>query len=148
MRGASYLAGIDLMPRDSRDGKSMIVVDVGGTTTDVGVLLPSGYPRQAAAFIEGMPFHSQESSESLTKYPSKWRECVLSQCTIHIPRRSDSYAPRSFSMPDVQSIGLGGGSRIRYVGTDLKVTIGPDSVGHYVSLNVSFLLVPTRIIGF
>jgi len=31
----------------------MIVVDIGGTTTDVGVLLPSGFPRQAAAFIEG-----------------------------------------------------------------------------------------------
>jgi N-methylhydantoinase A/oxoprolinase/acetone carboxylase beta subunit len=65
MRGASYLAGVDLVSRETnrfstddsegkRSGKSMIVVDVGGTTTDVGVLLPSGYPRQAAAFIEGV----------------------------------------------------------------------------------------------
>lgn len=52
MRGASYLAGIDLAKQES-SGKSIIVVDVGGTTTDVGVLLPSGFPRQAAAFIKG-----------------------------------------------------------------------------------------------
>ena len=56
MRGASYLAGIDLVPKDARDGKSIVVVDVGGTTTDVGVLLPSGYPRQAAAFIESTAY--------------------------------------------------------------------------------------------
>jgi len=52
MRGASYLAGVHLKKEDGF-GKSMIVVDIGGTTTDVGVLLPSGFPRQAAAFIEG-----------------------------------------------------------------------------------------------
>jgi len=36
-------------------------------------------------------------------------------------------------MPDVLSIGLGGGSRVRL---DEKghVTIGPDSVGHHVRL--------------
>lgn len=33
-------------------------------------------------------------------------------------------------MPDVNSIGLGGGSRIHVDGD--KVTVGPDSVGHYV----------------
>ena len=52
MRGASYLAGVHLKNEDGF-GKSMIVVDIGGTTTDVGFLLPSGFPRQAAAFIEG-----------------------------------------------------------------------------------------------
>ena len=36
-------------------------------------------------------------------------------------------------MPDVQSIGLGGGSRVRSL-QDGKVTVGPDSVGHHVSL--------------
>ena len=51
MRGASYLSGIDLKKKEGA-GKSMIVVDIGGTTTDVGVVLPSGFPRQAAAFIE------------------------------------------------------------------------------------------------
>lgn len=55
MRGASFLAGLDkkLDPRSTEDRKSVIVVDVGGTTTDVGVLLPSGFPRKAAAFTEG-----------------------------------------------------------------------------------------------
>ena len=32
--------------------ESILVVDVGGTTTDVGMLLPSGLPRQAAAVTE------------------------------------------------------------------------------------------------
>lgn len=36
-------------------------------------------------------------------------------------------------MPDVKSIGLGGGSRVR-VATDGRVTVGPDSVGHYVGI--------------
>ena len=49
MRGASYLAGLDPRLRQ----KSTIVIDVGGTTTDVGVLLPSGFPRTAAAFTHG-----------------------------------------------------------------------------------------------
>lgn len=45
MRGAAYLAGHEI-------GKSSaIVVDIGGTTTDVGVLLPSGLPRQASAYV-------------------------------------------------------------------------------------------------
>ncbi|KAJ7039546.1 hydantoinase/oxoprolinase [Mycena alexandri] len=85
MRGASFLAGIDLKNKEEMP-KSMIVIDVGGTTTDVGVLLPSGLPRQAAAF----------------------------------------------SMPDVNSIGLGGGSRVR-VDSAGRVTVGPDSVGHYLT---------------
>jgi N-methylhydantoinase A/oxoprolinase/acetone carboxylase beta subunit len=47
------LAGIDLKKEEGA-AKSFLVVDVGGTTTDIGVLLPSGFPRQAAAFIEGL----------------------------------------------------------------------------------------------
>ena len=61
MRGASYLAGIDLVKQE-RSGNSVVVVDVGGTTTDVGVLLPSGFPRQAAAFIKS-------SSNTSYNYP-------------------------------------------------------------------------------
>jgi hypothetical protein len=38
----------------------------------------------------------------------------------------------SFSMPDVFSIGLGGGSRVRLADNG-RVTVGPDSVGHQVS---------------
>ena len=49
MRGAAFLSGIDRQLRE----RSTIVVDVGGTSTDVGVLLPSGFPRTAAAFTEG-----------------------------------------------------------------------------------------------
>ncbi|KAH9941327.1 hydantoinase/oxoprolinase [Epithele typhae] len=55
MRGAAFLAGLDDRTRGSSEvekGKSTIVVDVGGTTSDVGVLLPSGFPRQAASYIE------------------------------------------------------------------------------------------------
>ncbi|KAJ6577349.1 Hydantoinase/oxoprolinase [Mycena capillaripes] len=95
MRGASFLAGIDLKKTEG-SAESMIVVDVGGTTTDAGVLLPSGFPRQAAAFIEVAGVRT------------------------------------NFSMPDVNSIGLGGGSRVR-VDASGRVTVGPDSVGHYLT---------------
>ncbi|KAF8806685.1 putative hydantoinase/oxoprolinase [Phlegmacium glaucopus] len=95
MRGASYLAGIDLKKQES-SGKSIIVVDIGGTTTDVGVLLPSGFPRQAAAFIKVAGVRT------------------------------------NFSMPDVHSIGLGGGSRVR-LAENGQVTVGPDSVGHQLT---------------
>jgi len=37
----------------------------------------------------------------------------------------------NFSMPHVESIGLGGGSIVRL--TDRSVSVGPDSVGHYFS---------------
>ncbi|KAI0372037.1 DUF917-domain-containing protein [Pilatotrama ljubarskyi] len=57
MRGAAFLAGLDDSEQraavpEQRRPESTIVVDIGGTTTDVGVLLPSGFPRQAASFIE------------------------------------------------------------------------------------------------
>ncbi|EPQ56795.1 hypothetical protein GLOTRDRAFT_92967 [Gloeophyllum trabeum ATCC 11539] len=93
MRGASYLAGLGSSASEiSKKGQSVIVVDIGGTTTDVGVLLPSGFPRQAAAFI------------------------------------SVGGVRTNFSMPDVQSIGLGGGSivRTRAESGGVKVTVGPD----------------------
>lgn len=45
MRGAAYLAG------DELKSSSAIVLDIGGTTSDVGVLLPSGLPRQASAYV-------------------------------------------------------------------------------------------------
>ncbi|KAJ7914890.1 hydantoinase/oxoprolinase [Mycena leptocephala] len=90
------MRGIDLKKKEEM-AKSMIVVDVGGTSTDVGVLLPSGFPRQAAAFIEVAGVRT------------------------------------NFSMPDVSSIGLGGGSRVRVDGSSGRITIGPDSVGHYLT---------------
>lgn len=46
MRGAAFLVG------KQENGKTMMVVDVGGTTTDVGLLLANGFPRQQAAYSE------------------------------------------------------------------------------------------------
>ncbi|KAK6463257.1 hypothetical protein DFJ63DRAFT_109475 [Scheffersomyces coipomensis] len=90
MRGASFLC----MEEDSLKDTSIIVVDVGGTTTDVGVLLPTGFPRQAAS-------HSLVGGVRM-----------------------------NFSMPHVESIGLGGGSIVRV--SDDIVSVGPDSVGNEI----------------
>ena len=89
MRGAAYLTGQNL------NSSSAIVVDIGGTTSDIGLLLPSGLPRQASAYV-----------------------------TVAGVRVN-------YSMPHLHSIGLGGGSIVRQTGD--KVTVGPDSVGHYLT---------------
>lgn len=53
MRGAALLAGLDDHAHGAEQPRApTIVVDIGGTTTDVGVLLPSGFPRQAASYIQ------------------------------------------------------------------------------------------------
>ena len=85
IRGASYLSGIE----------DAIVIDVGGTTTDLGVI-KSGFPRESslAAVIGGVR--------------------------------------TNFRMPDVVSIGLGGGSIVREH-PDGSVTVGPDSVGYEIT---------------
>ncbi|KAL7422066.1 hypothetical protein Q5752_003841 [Cryptotrichosporon argae] len=49
MRGASFLASL-ADPDAKRE--TALVVDIGGTTTEIGVLLPSGFPRQAASHHE------------------------------------------------------------------------------------------------
>lgn len=90
MRGAAYLGLSDFSQSQQRT--STIVVDIGGTTTDVGVLLPSGFPRQASAYVE------------------------VAGVKVN------------FSMPHIESVGLGGGSIVRINGEN--VTVGPDSVGH------------------
>jgi len=66
------------------------VVDIGGTTTDVGVLA-AGFPRESAASVDIGGVRT------------------------------------NFRMPDVLSIGLGGGSCVR--GQPPDVQVGPDSVG-------------------
>ncbi|WP_433559194.1 hydantoinase/oxoprolinase N-terminal domain-containing protein [Pseudonocardia xinjiangensis] len=81
MRGAAVLSGL----------ATCAVVDVGGTTTDVGVLT-GGFPREATVEVSVAGIRT------------------------------------NFRMPDVLSIGLGGGSLVRGSGTD--VTVGPDSVGY------------------
>jgi len=91
MRGAAYL-GLAQFGRKDEERVSTIVVDVGGTTTDCGVLLPSGFPRAASAYV------------------------TVAGVTIN------------FSMPHLESIGLGGGSIVREHDSD--ISIGPDSVGY------------------
>lgn len=85
MRGAAFLTG-------ARDG---IVVDIGGTTTDIGGL-QHGFPRQAATVVDIGGVRT------------------------------------NFRMPDVFSIGLGGGSLVRGKPGD-KVTVGPQSVGYRIT---------------
>lgn len=81
IRGAAYLSGL-------QDG---IIIDVGGTTTDVGAL-SDGFPRESAVAVE------------------------------------IGGVKTNFRMPDLISIGLGGGSIVRE--EDGDVTVGPDSVGY------------------
>ncbi|KAK0658398.1 Hydantoin utilization protein A [Lasiodiplodia hormozganensis] len=57
MRGAAFLvsgkSGVEQVgENDGNKDEPMMVVDIGGTTTDVGLLLANGFPRQAAAFSE------------------------------------------------------------------------------------------------
>lgn len=85
LRGASYLS----------DLSDAIVVDVGGTTSDVGVLVQS-FPRESSIAVEL------------------------------------GGARTNFRMPDLFSIGLGGGTIIR-IKDDGSFTIGPDSVGYNLS---------------
>ena len=80
IRGGGFLTGLN----------DCIVVDIGGTTTDVGVLA-GGLPRESSIAVDVGGVRT------------------------------------NFRMPDVLSIGLGGGSRVRQVGE--SVTVGPDSVG-------------------
>ena len=69
-----------------------VVIDVGGTTTDLGVI-QNGFPRESSVAV-----------------------------TIGGVRTN-------FRMPDVISIGLGGGSIVREQ-QDGTITVGPDSVGY------------------
>lgn len=85
IRGASYLSRV----------QDAAVIDVGGTTTDVGVI-QNGFPRESSVAV-----------------------------TIGGVRTN-------FRMPDVISIGLGGGSIVRER-PDGSVTVGPDSVGYEIA---------------
>ena len=97
MTGAAFLAALDQQGTATGSDKQVLVVDVGGTTTDVCALLPSGFPRQAPNFVEVGGVRT------------------------------------AFSMPEVLSIGLGGGSIVRHDKATGKATVGPDSVGHYLT---------------
>jgi len=84
IRGASYLSNLS----------NAIVIDVGGTTTDLG-MIQQGFPRESSVAV-----------------------------TIGGVRTN-------FRMPDIVSIGLGGGSIVRE--KDGEITVGPDSVGYRIT---------------
>ncbi len=84
IRGAVFLAGI----------KNGLVVDVGGTTTDIGVI-NNGFPRESAVAVEIGGVRT------------------------------------NFRMPDLLSIGLGGGTVIK--GKSSNFSIGPESVGYKIT---------------
>ncbi|KZV63899.1 DUF917-domain-containing protein [Peniophora sp. CONT] len=50
MCGAAFL--VKQLAVDSGSRRSLLVADIGGTTTDVGVILPSGLPRQASSITD------------------------------------------------------------------------------------------------
>lgn len=84
LRGAAFLSNIE----------DALVVDVGGTTTDIGVL-SHGFPRESSSAVE--------------------------ICGIRT----------NFRMPDIISLGLGGGS---IVNNQIKpVKVGPQSVGFRIT---------------
>jgi len=84
MRGAAFLSGT----------VDALVMDIGGTTTDVGALL-HGFPRESAVAVDIGGVRT------------------------------------NFRMPDLLSIGLGGGSYVRTDGG--RVLIGPHSVGYRIT---------------
>ncbi len=84
IRGASFLSGYE----------DAIVLDVGGTTSDVGVI-KQGFPRESSLAVE------------------------------------IGGARTNFRMPDLNSLGLGGGTIVRV--NDEGITVGPDSVGYRIT---------------
>lgn len=81
LRGAAFLSG----------NPDALVIDVGGTTTDIGALV-RGFPRESALAVEIGGVRT------------------------------------NFRMPDILSIGIGGGTIVR--AADGHVKLGPDSVGY------------------
>jgi N-methylhydantoinase A/oxoprolinase/acetone carboxylase beta subunit len=86
MRGAGFLSGV----------ADCAVIDVGGTTTDIGILV-GGFPREAPAVTD------------IAGIRTNWR------------------------MPDVLSLGIGGGSRVHHFSDGERTTVGPDSVGYTIN---------------
>ena len=84
IRGASFLS----------QKREAIVLDVGGTTSDIGVI-SKGFPRESSLAVD------------------------------------IGGARTNFRMPDLVSIGLGGGSIVRE--QDGEITVGPDSVGYLLT---------------
>ena len=83
MRGAAFLSG----------ATEALVMDIGGTTTDVGALV-NGFPRESSIAVDIGGVRT------------------------------------NFRMPDILSVGLGGGSLVAASGS--TVTVGPRSVGYRI----------------
>ncbi|KAI5468172.1 hypothetical protein BGZ63DRAFT_399694 [Mariannaea sp. PMI_226] len=94
LTGAIFLSGIHDKTSDiDLKTSQIIMVDIGGTTSDFAALSPSGLPRQSSATANVGGIRT------------------------------------AFSMPEVVSIGLGGGSLVQ-VDNMSAVAVGPISVGH------------------
>ncbi|GES60485.1 hydantoinase/oxoprolinase [Aspergillus terreus] len=89
--GAAFLA----KQHQAQSATQVLVMDIGGTTSDVCALLPNGFPRPAPNFVDV------------------------------------GGVKTAFSMPEVLSIGLGGGSIVT-IDSD-TVRVGPESVGHEIT---------------
>lgn len=84
IRGSAHLSGL----------QDAIVLDVGGTTSDIGILT-KGFPRQSSLAVNIGGVNT------------------------------------NFRMPDILSIGLGGGTQIRE--TNGEISVGPESVGYEIT---------------
>lgn len=89
--GAAFLA----KQHQAKSATQVLVMDIGGTTSDICALLPNGFPRPAPNFVDV------------------------------------GGVKTAFSMPEVLSIGLGGGSIVTVDGD--TVLVGPESVGHEIT---------------
>ncbi|KAI0682250.1 hydantoinase/oxoprolinase [Earliella scabrosa] len=117
MRGAAFLAGLDdRAPTALKDGEEtgetggrrpVIVVDIGGTTTDVGVLLPSGFPRQAASFIAVGGVRTN-----------------FAMADVQSVALGGGSVVRTVTLPQSDSVQEGGA---------VRVLVGPESVGHHLT---------------
>ncbi|KAG9235391.1 hypothetical protein BJ875DRAFT_459241 [Amylocarpus encephaloides] len=94
--GAASLISTTEDIKQTSQSESMMVIDIGGSTTDAGMIMTTGYPRQGSAYNE--------------------------MVGVRV----------NFPMPDIQSIGLGGGSIVktkRVGGSLVAIQVGPQSVG-------------------
>lgn len=69
MSGAAFLVRHEL----GLSRQPILVVDIGGTSTDVGVLLPNGLPRQAAAVTDVAGIRVNFSCPDVKRYVSTVR---------------------------------------------------------------------------
>ncbi|KAI5456584.1 hypothetical protein BGZ63DRAFT_434639 [Mariannaea sp. PMI_226] len=135
MTGAAFLAGIDLLPEDVGEEKS-----------------PPHRQEDKDSAEEEEEEEEEEQEEKKNKNKKKPPQVLVVDiggtttdvCALlpsGFPRQAPGFVNvcgvrTAFSMPEVVSIGLGGGSKVfinksQAHGLD-KVTVGPESVGHHI----------------